>query len=157
MLKQLKTCDDLKRCVELEERLKNFKEVRDACYRVFEDTTSIEEMEDIIKNQWPKLYDISRISISDAHVRYAFTQLKDGRIKDREEFKRTLTQSISDIDMEYETLKDQALAADKKISDDYDQWFKESIATQKSGAMKTLYQMLAEEGIKEIIMSFIKS
>ena len=147
--------DILNKNIAYEEDYQRLKEVRQQCYRVFEDDISFEEMEPIITNEWPKLYKCTGVVISDEHIRFTFSKLKKGIIN-RREFKETLEGTIKDIDAVYETLGERVVTSEERLILRYNQFFKDD-NPGLNDVERYIYHVLRDESAKKIIINFLKS
>lgn len=89
------------------------------------------------------------------NIKDVFWQLQRAHIN-RREFKEKLQPSIDAIEEKYEELKKKAEEAEKRLSDDYDEFFKVDL-NELDDASKYIFFMFSQPEVKKLIETFLKS
>lgn len=154
-----KLLDDLRKAIESRQQFEEFKELKEKCLKVFEDTiyVTMELIGEIANNEWQEIYRKVHISTAEQqNIKELFEyQLQRGHIN-RKEFKEQLQLSIDTIEEKYEELKKAAEEAEEQLSDDYDEFFKKDL-NDLDGASKYIFFMFSQPEVKHIIENFLKS
>ncbi len=154
-----KLLDDLRQAIESRQQFEEFKKLKEKCLKVFEETidVSMEMIGEIASNEWQKMYKKVHIpTVEQQNIKDLFMyKLQRGHIN-RREFKEQLQLSIDMIEEKYEELKKKAEEAEKRLSDDYDEFFNKD-PKDLDDASKYIFFMFSQPEVKKIIETFLKS
>ena len=132
-------------------------ELRKKCYKIFDDTCTIDEMNNIIKNDWRVFAKVLPIPInySIGILLINYEKLSNGFIN-RTEFAAEFEPLCSEIDLSISRIKDKANKALADFSTTYDAFTEAGEKNADDCATKLIYYALKQPEGKEIVMQFLE-
>ena len=150
--------EKLQQCIEAEDELKKFGDIREKCFWIFDETgkvgLTIEKIGECVNKDWKSLYKVISIS-NEENIEYVYKRLKEGYIN-RKEFKKAMSGTIAKINARYDELKENAENTAKDLSEYYDKTFAKD-ASKLDGTEKYTCLMLSQPEIKKMVFDFLKS
>ena len=135
-------------------QLVELRSIAEKCLSIFEDSCSIEDIEECVYRDWEKIRrQVTYINY--VPVKDYFRRLKNGYIN-RTEFKKALEPACNAINDALIKLKNETSKYAKEFSDAYKAFFSEGAKNAKACEEKLIYFTLCQPKTKEIIMEFLK-
>lgn len=134
---------------------KELSELRDKCFRIYENSCTLKDMQKIIENDWRVLLNKLPIHLSYSDITIGYDNLTKGYINRREFASETayvcdnINSLISEIQKEAETYA-------AEFSNAYNSFFTKGAKNAENCGTKLIYQALMQPEAKEIIMEFLK-
>lgn len=136
-------------------KLEKVSSLRKTCYFVFSQYCSLDEMEEIISNDWKELIHLLSISNGYSNIVSNFLNLKNGFFN-RREFADSIKYFRENVDSEISKLESNTQKTFEDFSKEYNDYFAEGEKNSKECGSKLIYHILIQPEVKEIIMDFLK-